>query len=352
MNSQLAKVKVVRAGLFATVQDKGRFGLRHLGIPWAGALCPAWQAISNKLVGNNADAPVIECFEGGLQLEAIDHPVRFSIVGCESAVIKIGNGIKERSYRPNRTLTLAPGESLLLSSTGNSRHALIAIAGIQILEHLGSASTYAKASLGGLDGRVLNEGDEISVKPAVANESVPYIEQQCCLPIELLYNATEIRAIAGPQFGHFSKQGIDSFLSSQYELGGEADRMGARLFGPVITHRDASAKDIVSDAIVPGSIQVPGTGQPIVLLNDAHTAGGYPKIATVISSDLPLLGIQRAGSTFRFTLIEIHEAIEIRRSFRQLVESCLATFTPCITNELDTQTLLSLNLIDGVTDGS
>lgn len=351
MTQSFAKLKVVRAGLLSTIQDKGRFGLRHLGIPWAGALCPAWQAISNSLVGNSADSPVIECFEGGLQLQACGQSVHLAIVGCESSLIKKDDGQTEQFFRANRTLTLAAGESLHLSSTGSSRHTLIAVAGINVSEHLGSSSTYAKASLGGLDGKILRAGDEIQTDQPVTTSNVTRPDQQCHLSDELRYEATELRAIAGPQFDHFSRAGIESFLSSQYELGSEADRMGVRLVGSAIAHRDSSAKDIVSDAILPGSIQVPGTGQPIVLLNDAHTAGGYPKIATVISSDLPLLGVQRAGAKFRFKLIGIDEAIAIKVHSKNLIRECVTTFTPCVRNELDTQTLMSSNLIDGVTDG-
>jgi len=347
-----ATLEVVRAGLLSTIQDKGRFGLRHLGIPWAGALCPAWHIVANALVGNAAEAPVIECFEGGLQLQACCQSIRLAIVGCESAILKTGNDAAWKRYPPNRTLTLAAGESVHLSSTGSSRHIVIAVSGINIRTHLGSSSTYAKASLGGLYGESLTSGDQIPISQADSAAKAKRADLQCHLPTELRYLSTQLRAIAGPQFDHFSSAGVNAFLESNYEISSEADRMGVRLNGPVIEHRDSKSKDIVSDAIVPGSIQIPGTGKPIVMLNDAHTAGGYPKIATVISSDLPLLGIQRAGSPCQFKLIDINEAIAIKGQIHTLIDQCIGTFTPCIVNELDTQTLLSFNLIDGVTDGA
>ncbi|MFK7860320.1 MAG: biotin-dependent carboxyltransferase family protein [Granulosicoccus sp.] len=352
MSETNAALNVVGAGLLSTVQDKGRFGLRHLGIPWAGALSPPWQAIANALVGNPADAPVIECFEGGLHLRACDHSVQLAVVGSDSTIIRLGRDDSEFRSQANRTFTLAAGDTFQLSSTGSYRHALVAVAGIDIPQHLNSTSTYAKAALGGLNGRALEAGDQVRFHPTLATSLSRSRELQCQLPMELRYEADELRAIAGPQFDHFSTTGVESFLSSEYELGVEADRMGVRLTGSAIGHRDAAARDIVSDAIVPGSIQVPGTGQPIVLLNDAHTAGGYPKIATVISSDLPLLGIQRAGAKFRFRLVDIDEAIAIRQHTQKIIERCIDSFSPCIVSDLDTRTLLSCNLIDGVTDGS
>ncbi len=351
MNTITTELRIVSAGLLSTIQDTGRFGLRHLGIPWAGALCPAWQAIANALVGNDSTHPIIECFEGGLQIQAIDHEITVAVVGSPSAVIKVGSKAHGETCKPNRSLTIAPGDSLALSSTGDSRHAVLAIANVDIPEHLGSASTYAKASLGGLNGSVLQAGDTVCIQHHSLDSGNKWIHKQCQLPEELLYQRDELRVIAGPQFDHFSGDGIDTFLSACFELSAEADRMGVRLDGPVITHLNASSKDIVSDAIVPGSIQIPGTGLPIVLLNDAHTAGGYPKIATVISIDLPVLGVRRAGSQIRFKRIDIDQAIAARTHQQQLLERAIESISPCIVLDISLDSLFSNNLIDGVTDG-
>jgi len=176
-------------------------------------------------------------------------------------------------------------------------------------------------------------------------------DQRCELSAELLYRDSILRVIAGPQFKHFSDQGIQTIFSGEYTLSSQADRMGARLSGAIIEHANAESRDIVSDAIVPGSIQVPGSGQPIVLLNDAHTAGGYPKIATVISCDLPLLGLRRIGSRFKFVLVTIEEAIAARRNIDTLTHATINAFKPCTLSEPSVKALLSSNLIDGVTDG-
>ena len=353
LNSNRTALKVVKAGLYSTIQDRGRFGLRHMGIPWSGVLCPAWQTIANALVGNPANAPVVECFEGGLELQSVgEQPVRVAVVGDHEAVVKTSLNGGVTLAEPNRTLTLTGGEKLLLISSGGARQAIVAIFGVCIKEHLGSSSTYAKASLGGLDGSILQAGNEIPINtPSITGDETP-THRRCHLPDKLCYQASEIRAIPGPQFDNFSPGGQATFSSSDYVLSTDVDRMGARFNGPVIAHRDAASKDIVSDAIVPGSIQIPGSGLPIVLLNDAQTAGGYPKIATVISADLPLAGLQRTGATFRFRLVSINEAIAAQRHTLECVAQTISSFSVCSRERLDSATLLQTNLIDGVTDGS
>jgi len=298
MSSTATTLQVVNAGLYATVQDKGRFGLRHLGIPWSGVLCPTWQILANALLDIPDNSPVIECFENGLKLRADNGAIRIAVVGCKTAVLHVTNDEQKRIYQPNRSFTLAIGETLHLVSTGNSKVAVIAVDSLDIPLHLGSTSTYPKAVLGGLNGKTLAAGDSININTSGDSRGRVISDKQCQLPVQF------------------------------------------------------TSKDIISDAIVPGSIQVPGSGQPIVLLNDSHTAGGYPKVATVISSDLPLLAVQRAHSVFRFRLITIDEAIEIRQHEALLIKSAIESMSICVRHKLDTSTLLKSNLIDGVTDGS
>lgn len=348
-------IHIIQPGLLSTLQDKGRFGLRHLGIPWAGALCPVWQTLANALVGNDPESAVIECFEGGLHLRIEGPAVRLAIMADSTCDVKIRQTGIETTLKPNRSITLENNSELQILATGNLRYAIVAIEGICIEAHLNSVSTYVKASLGGLDGCALKPADTIPytvkerhLKPS---SSQKIHDQRCLLPKELMYQSSRVRAIPGPQLDHFCQTGIDTLLSACFQISSEADRMGVRLDGPVIAHRDDAAKDIVSDAIVPGSIQVPGTGRAIVLLNDAHTAGGYPKIATVITSDLPTLGLQRTGSPINFCFISIEEAHAIRQTEKELVNQAILSFQPCIQRNPLTRTLLENNLIDGVTDG-
>lgn len=351
MNSNTARntaqIKIESAGLLSTLQDTGRRGLRHLGVPWSGALVPAWQQLANALAGNQPDTGILEVFEGGLQLRVNEANVRIAVMGASDLDMQARHAEGNQSIRPGRSYLLSPGTTLKLNTTGGYRHAVIAIHALQTEPQLGSCSTYAKAGLGGIRGDVLRTGDVL-----LAAEAAMQSEVACKDTEEAHLRDTTLRVVLGPQQDHFSEEAISTFLNSDYELSSEADRMGARLIGPVLEHRDSSARDIISDAIVPGSIQVPGNGQPIVLLNDAQTAGGYPKIATVLSMDLPRLGLHRTGSRFRFQALDTNEAIDLVRGHAGKLRRSLENLTPVQAGLPSTTTLLTHNLIDGVTDGS
>ncbi len=341
-----AAIRIESSGLLSTLQDRGRFGLRHLGVPWSGALVPAWQQLANALVGNEADSCIIESFEGGLRLSTGDTAVRMAVMASPDMKMLQQHGDSQTPIKPCRSYTLAPETTVTLSSSGSFRHVVIAFHGLIATEQLGSVSTYAKAGLGGIHGNALSAGDQLTVTPPP-----PGPESGCEDPMLNHYRSPRLRVVLGPQDDHFSANGIRTFLNDEYQLSTEVDRMGARLSGPALEHRDAAARDIVSDAIVPGSIQVPGNGQPIVLLNDAHTAGGYPKIATVISIDLPLLGLQRPGSALHFEAVSVTSAIEAVRTQAATLQDAIGRIKPIRDNTLSTATLLAHNLIDGVTDG-
>lgn len=341
-----AAITIESPGLLSTLQDRGRFGLRHLGVPWSGVLTPVWQQLANSLVGNAPDSCIIESFEGGLRLSTGSSAVRMAVMASPDMKMQQQHGESQIPIKPCRSYTLAPDTTVTLNSTGSFRHAVIAIQGLLTTEHLGSASTYAKAGLGGIDGNALSSGDQLAASPSSAGP-----ELACEDPMLDHYRSSRLRVVMGPQDDHFSANGIQTFLHSEFQLSTDVDRMGARLSGPVVEHAHAAARDIVSDAIVPGSIQVPGNGQPIVLLNDAHTAGGYPKIATVISIDLPLLGLQRPGNVLRFEAVSVTTAIEAVRSQAAVLQTAMDRIAPIRDATLSTATLLAHNLIDGVTDG-
>ncbi len=342
----MSVVTIKRAGLLSTIQDVGRFNLRHLGIPWSGCLVPAWQKIANALTGNPHNQSVIEIWEGGLEIAVTEENVRFALCAHESVDATLSDGSQSIKIQPNRSYKASAGSSIQIKSTGEYRHAIIAFSGLSVSDHLGSTSTYSKASLGGLKGTALQAGDEINVS---TSDNAP--DLQCHHSLLGTFNDCSLRIVLGPQEDHFSEEGIDNLLSGDFTLGTDADRMGVRLSGPTIHHRDAAAKDIVSDAIVPGSIQVPGTGQPIVLLSDAHTAGGYPKVATVLSIDQPKLGLRRAGTCFNFKAISMDEAIDAVRMQHQQINDAIDSLTPVVNTTLSTTDLLKHNLIDGVIDG-
>ncbi len=333
-------------GLLSTIQDHGRFGLRNLGVPWSGAMTPVWQQLANALVGNPQRHSIIECFEGGLKLYTGDAALRLAVMAAPDLTMHLDTGSESTPIKPGRSYTVPPDTTIQLNSTGSFRHVVIAILGLVTCDQLGSSSTYVKAGLGGIDGNALKIGDCLQVSASVGGPDL-----ECTTPVAAAYQSQQLRVVMGPQDDHFSNSGIDNFLSTEYTLGTEVDRMGARLAGLPVEHRDEAARDIVSDAIVPGSIQVPGNGQPIVLLNDAHTAGGYPKIATVISIDLPLLGLQRTGTAYRFEALSADQAIAAVRLQNNDIQDAISRMAPVTDFTLTTEILLAHNLIDGVTDG-
>lgn len=339
-------ITIDSSGLLSTIQDEGRFNLRHLGIPWSGCMTPVWQKLSNALVGNEVNHSVIECWEGGLQFTTGDKSLRLAVAADLAFVMTIKTSSQTIQLNSFQSYTAPAYSTIKLKSTGNFRHAVIAIAGLDVPKQLGSSSTYVKANLGGINGSALEAGDKLAVGIAPAGA-----EHICTNPLTDAYKSCELRVVLGPQESHFSDEGINNLLNSDYTLGSDADRMGARLSGAAVLHKSAASKDPISDAIVLGSIQVPGTGQPIVLLRDAHTAGGYPKVATVVSIDLPLLGLQRAGNVFQFRAITINEAIDFVRQQKMEVDYALEHLNPLVELSLTTETLLSNNLIDGVTNG-
>ena len=339
----MSQLEIRAPGAFASIQDLGRRGWRRVGVPWAGALAPQWLRLANRLVGNAEHAPAIECFDGGQQFVACDGAVRLAVAGDAQLEPLSADG--RRPLAAWRSVTLAEGEALRVVHTGAGRLAVVAVFGLDGAPVLGSAATYARAALGGVDGRALQSGDRLRVA-----EPRPTPEQQLRQPPALA--AGPIRVVLGPQAEHFLPASIDAFLSAPFAVTAEADRMGMRLAGAALLHRDAAAREIVSDAAVPGAIQVPGNGQPIVLLADGHTAGGYPKIATVISADLARLAAHKPGESVQFAAVSVAEAEDLARAAEQSLQTALGNIAPLAGDGvIDLDALYTRNLLSGIIDG-
>jgi allophanate hydrolase len=330
-------LEVLAPGVYASVQDRGRRHHRRIGVPWAGALSPRLMRIANALAGHAGGAPVIEGFDGGLQLAARGGAVRVAVAG--DAVLELEHAGDRRSVQSWRSLTLADGEVLRVRRVDGGRLVVVAVEGLVLPAVLGSASTYARAALGGLDGRALAAGDRL---PVAAASRRP--EQMLASPPQR--DTGPVRVVAGPQADHFSAATMAAFTDAEYRITADADRMGVRLQGPPLTH--LGAPEIVSDATVPGSIQVPGNGQPIVLLADAQTAGGYPKIATVIGADLPRLAAARPGQTLRFAFVPADEAERLARVSEAETQALLAGLGPLLEGGVDAAALYAANLVSGM----
>jgi biotin-dependent carboxylase-like uncharacterized protein len=245
-----AFLEIVNPGALASLQDLGRPGFRRLGVPRAGALQPDWLRLANALLGNPEGAPAIEFFVGGLAVRALDSPVQLALAGnFSAAVVGAGGCCRLESWR---SVTLAPGETLRCGLLSSGRVGYLALAGVSVHKQLGSASTYAPAGLGGLDGRCLSPGVRLPVGECRAG-------QQMLRTLPPL-NAAPIRVVPGPQEDYFTAASLACFLSEPYQVSAATDRMGMRLHGPVLRHRPEKGSEMTSDATVPGSIQVPGSG--------------------------------------------------------------------------------------------
>lgn len=331
-------IEVLAAPLPASIQDLGRRGYRHLGMPLSGALDPEWMCIANALAGNPAVAAVLEMRLVGPRLRT-DQSLLIALGGEFSATIEGQDG----SRRPAANWcshVLAPGEIIELGSLRSGIGYLAVGGGFQLAPVLGSRSTYVRAGIGGLNGRCLVAGDFLEIGPAT-----PTSAQRLRDKPQL--DDGPIRVIAGPQQEFFTAAAWADFLNSEFTVAREADRMGLRLDGPHLTHDPALGADIVSDAVTPGAIQVPGDGKPIVLLADCQTVGGYPKIATVIGADLRRLGHALPGQAIRFTAVSIDEAMDARRAAAAALEQSLGAMIPAA-REFNLDALYGANLIDGV----
>jgi len=329
-------IEVVAVGAFASVQDRGRRGYRRIGVPWSGVLDPQLMRIANALAGNVEDAPVIECFDGGLQLIARGAAVRVAVAG--DAVIEHESVGERRVLASWRSMRLADGDMLRIRRMTSGRIAVVAVEGLELPLVLGSASTYARAALGGLDGRPLRAGQKLPVLPASAR-------RELMLAAPPTSTGDPIRVVAGPQADHFSDAVRAAFVDADYLVSAEADRMGVRLQGPALAH--VGVPEIVSDATVPGSIQVPGSGQPIVLLADAQTAGGYPKIGTVVSADLPRLAAARPGQRVRFAWVDAAAGEALARAAEAGTRHLLGSLRPLQSAGIDEAALYAGNLVSG-----
>ncbi len=336
--STQAELEIVSPGAFASIQDGGRRGHRRIGVPWAGVLDRRLMRIANALAGRAEDAPVIECFDGGLHVLAHGGAVRLAIAG--DAVMEVVGAEGRRPLAPWRSLTLAGGDSLRIRKMGRGRIAVVAVAGLTMAQVMGSAATYMRAGLGGVDGRALSAGTRLALDEADAGES------DLVLDPPPTPDERPIRLVPGPQADHFSPAALAALVGGDYHVSAEADRMGIRLEGARLEH--AGATEIVSDATVPGSIQVPGAGQPIVLLADAQTAGGYPKIATVISADLGRLAALRPGQSLRFTAVTAAEGAQIARAAETETRALIAAIRALPAAGIDLAALYTGNLVDGV----
>ncbi|MCF0150294.1 MAG: biotin-dependent carboxyltransferase family protein [Firmicutes bacterium] len=304
-------IKVLNPGALTTVQDLGRKGLQQFGIPSCGVMDTRAFAAANRLCGNEPGAAALEMTLFGGTYQFTEDGI-FALTGADMEGTLDGAPVTR--YAP---VFVKAGQVLQLGMAKAGCRCYLAWAGgIDVPLVMGSRSTDLKAGLGGYEGRKLQAGDVIPT--GCFEGSFEALETLCEEPCVMTGRAV-IRAVAGPQADCFTKAGLQTFFSKPYKLSGQCDRMGYRLEGPAIEiaepaegdGRKAKTTDIISDGIVFGSVQVPSSGLPIVLMADRQTTGGYAKIATVCSFDLPLLAQLKPGDTVQFQRITVQEAQQI-----------------------------------------
>lgn len=300
--------QVLSPGFLTTVQDKGRFGYRSIGMPVAGALDQYSYRVANLLVGNDQDAACLEITFLGPTLRALDSAVIALTGGAFQATL---NGKPLPQWQ---AVEVKKNDIITVSEAVAGFRGYLAVAGgFDVPFVMGSRSTYLRGKIGGLEGRPLQAGDELEVGLPL-REPRHYIGK--FIPSEYIpkYNASGIvtlRVIMGPQENCFSQKGLQDFLMSTYTVTSESDRMGCRLGGTSVEHLSKDHAQIISDGIPPGAVQIPGDGMPIIMLADAQTTGGYPKIATVCTVDLPLVSQCKPGDEVHFLEITRDEAISL-----------------------------------------
>lgn len=337
----MAELLVTAAGFGPTLQDLGRPQVQHLGVPVSGALDPLALRLANALVGNKPGTVAIEFRLLGPTVEVRGGPVRVALAGTEASLEIVG---AEETVKvgAHRSVLVEPGRRIRVPSFSDSGVAYLAVeGGIDVPEVYGSRSTYVRAAIGGLEGRALKDGDLLPVGGKGAERR----QEQAARDVSILRERGPFRVVFGPQRDYFTEESVATFLTSAYTVSKEADRMGMRLEGEVLEH--ARGYNIVSDGIVTGAVQVPGNGRPIVLLADHQTTGGYPKIGTVISADIPRLGRLKPGDTLSFVETDVAEAEEARRTqekaFRRVVDGLIPA-----EGWLDREALYRENLVSGV----
>ncbi len=340
----VAHLLVERAGLFDTIQDSGRIGFQALGMPVAGAMDRIALRLANALVGNPAGTACLEIGVVGPTLRIEADSVRVAVVGPVALDLTTAPGGPATRVDADRSHLLTRGQSLRVGMVEGASTACLAIeGGFALAPFMGSLSTYTRAGVGGFEGRKLRDGDRLPLTLDAARK-----REERRLPGAFDHGAGPIRVVPGPQTDHFTDAGRAAFFGGEYTVSKEADRMGIRFDGPRIEH-SALGPDIVSDGIAAGSIQVPGAGLPIALLSDRQTVGGYPKIATIASVDLPRVGRLPPGTRVRFAAIGVAEAEDLRADQERRLARLLADLPVARPpGGIDLVALYERNLIDGV----
>jgi antagonist of KipI len=321
-------IRVRRPGLRTTIQDLGRGGLQQYGVSVGGAMDSFAIRVANLLVGNEENAAALEMTLSGPELD-FERGALIAICGGDWRPT-IG-GVAVPAWRP---VLIVKGAVLKFHNAAAGCHAYLAVAGgFDVPVVLGSRSTYLRAGIGGLHGRALQAGDVLHVRPRCTEADVTamlagpwlqppqepraqgsFVAARWFVGVDLAHDAEHpiVRVVRGSEFDWLTPESQSNFFTAEFQVTPQADRMGYRMAGPTLNL--GSFHELLSEAVAAGTIQVPPNGQPIVLMADRATTGGYAKVAHVATVDLPVMAQARPGAKIRFRPISIEEAQVLYRA--------------------------------------
>ncbi len=304
-------LKVVDKGFFTTAQDLGRYGYQQYGIPVSGAADNFAHCMANFLVGNEAEEATLEITMMGPRLEVL----KDTLVGFAGfSLAPVINGQEVDSWASYKVYA---GDKILFRRKQKKglRFFMSVAGGIDVPLIMNSRSTYVRGAFGGFEGRNLMTGDVIDSGQYQPEDFIEREVDERQMPAVPSGGVVEVRVVMGTEEDYFTDRGIETFLNSVYQVSIQSDRMGYRFEGETIEHKETF--QIISDGIAPGGIQVPGNGQPIVMLWDRHAIGGYTKIATVIFPDLDIFAQLVPGNNVKFKAVSTDEASRIAVAYSQ-----------------------------------
>jgi antagonist of KipI len=298
----VAAMHVVKPGLLTTVQDRGRWGFQALGVSVAGPMDPVSHRVANAMVGNAGDAAALEVTLVGPELVFDDERI-VAVAGAEFEI-----AIDRHPVISTGGFVVPAGATLRFGRRLRGTRAYIAIAGgIDTPPVLGSRATHLPSAMGGFRGRALAAGDRLACGAARTRSNATAQVRPAAAPNSVPDGRATLRVLPGPQSDRFAPGTLDALQSAPYRIASSSNRMGFRLSGPPLAHTRGA--DVISDATPLGVVQVPASGQPILLMADRQTCGGYPKIATVITADIGLAGQLGPGDTIAFAVCSPGEAM-------------------------------------------
>ncbi len=286
-----------------TVQDAGRWGWQSLGVPVAGAMDWYSYRLANQLVGNGPDAAAMEVSFIGPELE-FERAVTVAVAGAPFSIL-----VDDEPLDMHRAHEIEEGGRVRFGARRGGARAYIAVrGGIAVPATLGSRSTHLLSAMGGFEGRALRAGDRLPIGVAVPGRRESAAVSAA--PLEMPTGGARLRVLAGPHGEDCQPGALERLVGSRYHVGPQSDRMGYRLEGPDLA---SGVGDLISDATCAGAIQVPPSGQPIILMADRQTTGGYPIVAAVITADLPIAGQLSPGDWIEFECCDRQTALDALR---------------------------------------